>query len=219
MSRPWHKKDSRLLEQIKKEVQGRYPNLHFYPHNDRVIVRGTFPILEEGKELDRYAVEIALLADFPESVPLVWEVGGRIPRNADYHINAGGEACLFVPDERWRAYPPGATFLQFLDGPVRNFFLGQSIFRETCQWPFGQRPHGAPGIYQYYEELLGCADKEIVREYIDFLRKPQVKGHFSCPCKSGKIVRQCHRQQLADLRAKIPYDVAERSWGFVSKHT
>src|SRR5437899_11729328 len=131
MSKPWHKADPGLLEKMTAEVQAVYPNLHFYPEGDRVVVRGSFAICHSGEELDGYSYEIVLLADYPDAIPVVWEIGGRIPRDVDHHINKTGEACLFIPDERRKVYPPGTSFLEFLNGPVRNFFLSQSIFQRT----------------------------------------------------------------------------------------
>lgn len=212
MSRPWHKADPVRLEKMRAELQAVYPNLHFYPQGDRVLVRGTLPILHEGEELDRYAVEIVLLADYPNVLPLVFEVGGRVPRDADHHINREtGEACLFVPDEQWRVCPPEMGFLEFLNGPVRSFFLGQSLFRSTGEWPFGQRSHGAEGIREYYEELLGIHDILVILAYLECLSRPKLRGHWPCPCGSGKKLRDCHRSRVQELRDKISPAVAEKS--------
>ena len=215
MRRPWHRADPGLLEKMKAEVQGAYPNLHFYPTPDQVIVRGTFPIVHEGEVLDRYLVEIELPHDYPDAMPVVREVGGRVPRTVDYHVNSTGEACLFLPDERWSVYPPGTSFLAFLEGPVRNFFLGQSIFRLTGKWPFGERRHGPDGIRDYYTELLGTDDIKVILGYLECLARPVPKGHWECPCRSGKRLRDCHRAQFEDLRSKVAPSVAKRSLEFL----
>jgi hypothetical protein len=211
MSRPWHKADPGLLEKMKADVQAVYPNLHFHPGGDRVVVRGTFPIVHEGELLDRYLVEIELPSDYPNAIPVVREVGSRIPRSEDYHINRTGEACLFIPDERWLVYPPGTSFLEFLNGPVRNFFLGQSLFALTNMWPFGQRRHGADGIHEYYAQLLGTDELTLILGYLECLSRPVLKGHWECPCRSGERLRDCHRVQIEDLRTKISPAVAARS--------
>ena len=192
MSRPWHKADPARLEKMRAEVQAAYPNLHFYPQGDRVLVRGMLPILHEQEELDRYAVEIVLLADYPDILPLVFEVGGRVPRDADHHINREtGEACLFVPDERWRVCPPSMGFLEFLDGP--------------------------DGIREDYSELLGTEDATVILGYLECLSRPVLKGHWPCPCGNGKRLRDCHRAQVEELRAKIRPAVALRSWESLRK--
>lgn len=213
MNRSWHKTDPGLLDKIRDEVQTVYSNLHFYPQNDRVVVRGSFPIIDAGMELDRYSIEIVLLADYPTTIPLVWEIGGKIPRHADHHVNnESGEACLFIPDEQWKVYPTGTTFLEFLNVPVRNFFLGQSIFRRTGEWPFGQRGHGAAGIIEYYAELLGTDDVTIMLGYLECLSRLTLKGHCPCPCKSGKRIRDCHRYQINELRTNISRKLADKSY-------
>ena len=61
---------------------------------------------------------------------------------------------MLLPDERWRVWPPGTSLLTFLTGPVRSFFLAQSIVEEGEPWPFGQWAHGAKGVLQYYRELI-----------------------------------------------------------------
>ena len=213
MKRPWHKADPALLEKLAVEVQAVYPNLHFHPQSDRVVVRGTFPVVHDGEELDRYAVEIVLLHDYPDSIPLVFETGGRIPHHADYHVQAKtGEVCLFLADERWEVYPSGTSLLDFLDGPFRNFFLGQSLFRRTGEWPFGEHKHAADGIRDYYAKLLGTEDLGVIVGYLECLSRAVVKGHWTCPCGSGKRLRDCHRREIEELRAKIPPAVAKRSW-------
>jgi hypothetical protein len=210
--RPWHKADPALLEKLIAEIHEEFPTLHFYPEGDRVVLRGTFPVVYEGEVLDRYAVEIELLADYPASIPVAREVGGRIPRTADYHISDKGDACLFIPDERWRVYPKGTSLTTFLNGPVRNFFIGQSLFRLTGEWPFGQRGHGAQGTREYYEELLGTADMAVVIGYLECLSRPALKGHWPCPCGSGKRLRECHRAEIEGLRSQIAPALATRSW-------
>jgi len=212
MKKAWYKEDVALFEKIKKEVNSVYPNLHFYIKNDLVLVRGTFPILFEGRVLDRYVVEIELLRDYPKSIPIVREVGGRIPRTQDYHVNERGEACLFLPEECWRIYPTGTTFLDFLKGPVHNFFLGQSLVRLGQPWPFGAWAHGSRGRLEYYIELIGICDSEAILRFLNFLSKPQIKGHWDCPCGSGKRLRNCHFDKLLDLRNKIEQELAKKSF-------
>lgn len=212
MKNVWFKKDPGLFESLKADVAAVYPNLHFYVEKDLVLLRGTFPILHEGKVLDRYSVEIKLLPDYPESIPIVREIGDRIPRVADYHMNSCGDTCLFLPDERWEAYPPGTNFIDFLKGPVHNFFLSQALVQTGQPWPFGQHGHGANGIRDYYSKLLATEDPIAILKYLGYLSKPRLKGHWDCPCGSGKRLRNCHVNMLNDLRDKIPPHIASNSW-------
>lgn len=146
MSLPWHRANPALFEKERAEVEAAYPSLHFHVVNDVVFVRGTFPTVGEGEVLDRYRIEIELPRDSLKSTPIVREVANRIPQTSDRHMNpADGTACVLLPDERWRVWPIGATLLDFLNGPVRNFFLGQSLVEAGEPWPFGQWSHGVDG--------------------------------------------------------------------------
>lgn len=213
MSQPWHRAYPALFDKERAEVEAAYPNLHFHVVNDNVLVRGTFPIAFERKGLDGYLIEIELSRDYPKSIPIVRETGGRIPRTADRHMNpADGTACILLPDERWNVWPHGSTLLQFLDVPVRNFFLGQSLVELGDPWPFGQWGHGANGIREYYAQLLGADDIRVVTGYLDCLSKKKIKGHWPCPCRSGKRLRDCHSTLVQDLATKIARQVAAQSF-------
>ena len=214
MSQPWHRANPALFEKEKTEVEAAYPNLHFYVANEVVVVRGTFPIVFTGEVLDRHLIEVELPRDHPKSLPIVRETGGRIPRTPDRHMNpVDGTACVLLLDERWRVWPNGSTLLQFLDGPVHNFFLGQSLVELGDRWPFGQWSHGAEGIREFYTDVLGTVDIRVITGYLDCLGKKKIKGHWSCPCRSGKRLRDCHSALVQDLAAKIPRQVAIRSFG------
>jgi hypothetical protein len=180
-----------------------------------VYIRGSLFLydLERGQEIDRYTIEVELLPDYPKSIPLVREVDGRIPRIASRHINADGTACLFVPDERWRHYPESASIVDFIGGPVHQFFLGQSYFEITGQWLFGQRSHGIVGLLEYYAEILETKKFKVIYNFISYLSKPQIKGHWPCYCQSGKRLRNCHLKKVFEYRSKISIETAHDSLG------
>ncbi len=214
MRKPWHRANPALFDQVKSAVQSEYPNLHVYVEGDVVFIRGSFPFVQERRILDRYLIEIEFPRDYPESVPIVRETEGRIPRTLDFHMmDNTDKVCLFLPDEQWWAFPPGSTFQYFLNGPVRNYFLGQTLVRMGEPWPFGQRAHGIHGILEFYTEILGTSDLAVIVKYLEYLSKEgRIKGHWYCPCGSGKRLRHCHFHQLSDLRLKIPSYIARRSW-------
>ena len=115
MSQPWHRANPALFEKEKAEVEAAYPNLHCHIASEVVFVRGTFPIVFNEGVLDRYLIEIELPREYPKSIPIIRETGGRIPRTVDRHMNpADGTACVLLPDERWRVWPHGSTLLRFL---------------------------------------------------------------------------------------------------------
>lgn len=210
---PWHRKSPLLAEGIRADLRARYPHLHLFLEADgSSAVRGTFPVRSpDGRTLDRYQVSIEIPADYPRSLPVVREGGGRIPWKADFHVNPDGVACVLLPDDRWRCFPEGAPFVQFLDGPVHDFFLGQSLVALGERWPFGQWSHGAAGVREYYEWLLQTNDAKTIIRYLRVLAIPNPKGHLECPCGSGEKLRRCCRAKIDDLATKIPPVVARKA--------
>lgn len=204
MTHLWHRENPELYETEKAEVEAHFPDLRLVVEGDVVYVRGSFAIMFEGQVLDRYSVELKLPPDHPKSLPVIREVGGRIPYREDLHMNsADGTACVLLPDERWRLWPPGAPLLSFLTGALHSFFLAQSLVEAGEPWPFGQWAHGAKGVFQYYRELLKTADLSVIITYLEYLTAKKVKGHWPCPCKSSKRLRNCHFGVVTGLKAKI----------------
>lgn len=115
---------------------------------------------------------------------------------------ADGTACVLLPDERWRLWPPGTPLLNFFTGPLHSFFLAQSLVEAGEPWPFGQWAHGAKGVFQYYREVLKTADLRVITTYLEYCTAKKVKGHWPCPCGSNRRLRDCHLSLVSDLRAK-----------------
>lgn len=201
----WHLRDPDGFEREKAEVERAYTYLHFSVKDDQIRIYGSLEIKEGAKVLDRYAIEIHLPDSYPDSVPVVFEVGGRIPRTQDRHcFEQTGASCVLLREERWRVWPTGSSLLQFVDGPVRNYFISQAVFERDGVWPLGQWEHGLYGQKQYYRETFGTDDLPKVSKYLEYLAAEKVKGHWDCPCGSGKRLRNCHMSLVLDLRGKIP---------------
>lgn len=193
--------------ELQNEVTAIQPYLSVLKVTEGFLVRGKFMIVLEGEVVDEYAVEISIPNDFPHKMPTIWETGCRIPRVAERHIGiieTNGAACVMTPENYyvWQS-ENNASFCNFLRGPVTHFFIGQSLKERGLTWPVGERAHGVIGLLQWYEETLGLHDHQAIIWCVHFLCQKSVKGHLSCPCKSGRIVRKCHARLLL-LHRQIP---------------
>jgi hypothetical protein len=205
------------INSLRQELSERYPDLTVSWDRNKLIVKGSFPIVYEGMVLTIYQIEI----EWPSNnnkVPILRETAGRIPWVTDRHMNpTNGEACLLVPEE-WLVRPSEEkTLLNFLDGPVRNFFIGQSLVDRGEPWPWGERPHGYSGLIEAYGEMLGIRDERAVCRCLDYLSRSDVKGHWDCYCGSGQKLRKCHIEALKSLRKEIPQDVARSALDRLAK--
>jgi hypothetical protein len=211
MRRAWHKAQPDALQRLKERIEQEFPELRLSVQGDVVFLKGSFPVRYGDEILDRYEIELEIPPDLGDSVPRLRETGGRIPWELDRHIiPASGEACPVVPEE-WLLRPECGSILSFLRGPVRNFFISQSLVERGDPWPFGERAHGRPGLIQYYEELFQTNDPAAIVRYLECLSRDGLKGHWECPCGSRRRLRDCHIEQLRILRRRMPRLTARRA--------
>lgn len=212
--RDWRITNTDFFQKFKEAINNKYKTLHILIEDDTVYIRGTlFLDSADGRELDHYSIEIQIPHNFPKGLPIVREIGGRLPKITDRHFNPVDEtACLFLPDERYKYYPEGSTIVDFIEGPVRSFLYWQSDYDlNKGKSSFGERGHADKGIIEFYAEEIGISDKAVIIKLLDYLTKKKVKGHWNCYCGSGKQLRYCHFDKLKDLRKKILRDDALKS--------
>lgn len=210
MSEPWFKADPPALDRLERTLRAQYPTLHAFVEGEACSVRGTYPVTADGKVIDRYELEIALPSDYPASLPLVWETGGRIPREADRHVFPDtGSLCLGVPLALWIQLKGDFSLPTVLDIPVRNFLIGNALVEKGEPWPHGDRSHGAAGILEFCGDLLGTSEPMAIAQFLLALVKGKVRGHWLCPCGSGEIIRKCHKEAVEALRGVPPGVVAQ----------
>ncbi len=197
----WHMDDPLALGRLRKILRDRYPTLHVRMRGDFVHVEGTFAALTEDAHEDRYAINVRLPADYPRSIPSIWETAGRIERNIDRHVfPATGALCVGVPVELWINLKGDFCIENYLEKAVRPYLIGNSLFEEGQPWPFSQSSHGSYGVLEFYERHLGTRDSRVVGRFLLDLLKGKVKGHWPCPCGSGQPLRKCHGEQVNALK-------------------
>ncbi len=211
------KRLAELIDDIQSVLAFDQPGLHAKIHRQFVKIEGIFVVSPtrghaptSGGALGSFRIGIFLDGNFPFTEPAVVELDGRIPRTPDHHINDDGTCCLEVW-EAWLANHGNASVQDFFDGPLRNFFLGQLHKKATGSFPFGEHEHGAVGVIAAYAELLGCGtDIDIVRNHLHALTQHPPRGHWDCPCNSGKRIRNCCREKLLEIGQRVPPQLAKQ---------
>jgi hypothetical protein len=193
---------------LQRSLSPKYPDLTVSCAGKKIYVRGAFPVIHDGEVLDRYQVEIEW-SERDKEAPLLRETAGRIPRIDDRHINKDGEACIFVPEE-WLVRPRDEkTLIHYLDGPVRDYFIWQSLCEDGQSLPWKGRSHYIPGLIEAYGEMVGFRGESSIRCCLEYLSKKKIKPHWLCPCGSGKQLRHCHLGHICNLQLKIPRSIAK----------
>lgn len=200
----WWEKDSDLYEDLKKNLLDFPALIMSIELNRAVVLTGEWHVYGKERLITTYNVRIVLPSDFPKGVPLVYEVGGVIPQDADHHINPDGTACLFAPPERWEKWPEGASIAVFLNGPVRDFFFSQAFYERTGQWPFGEWSHGDVGVIEYYFEKLGTSSFTILEGLVQLSQYHSPSRQWRCPCGNNKRYKECHWRLMEPLIKGLP---------------
>src|SRR5437879_1350610 len=141
MKGSWHRERPTLFDEVRTDVGRFCTTLHVFVADETVRVRGTFPVRHGVEVLDEYRIEIELPPDYPDKLPIVREIGGRIPWEADRHISTDGSACVLLPEDRWWVFPPNKPFFDYLTVPLHNYFLAQSVVEGGGAWPFRAHEH------------------------------------------------------------------------------
>ncbi|MGO1074785.1 SEC-C metal-binding domain-containing protein [Inquilinus sp. CA228] len=204
----WFEKSPSLLEELRRDLQNNYPTLHAHIRHTGVIVAGTFPLVDDaGAVIDRYAVEVVLPDTYPRALPNAWETGGRIPREIDRHIYPKtGALCLGFPAELCLMLAGDFTVGNFIRKALVPYLLGNSLVEAGEPWPFGESAHGLIGALEFYKRCLGTDDPIVIGKFLLDLANNKVRGHWTCPCGSGKPLRKCHGEQIWLLR-DVPSNV------------
>jgi hypothetical protein len=194
------------------ELRERFPSLELkldIAKREAVAV-GVLPLSSDVG----YQLTIQIPPGYPEEVPTLHCLPEEIPKK-DFRHNSGESACLCARCDYRKHWPRGSSLADFVQSLVIPFLTCQHYFDIHGYWPkTGEREHGAPGIVQAYSEFcrpLGDVTGEMIGRIVRMLiRSGLPKGHNSCPCGSGKRIRDCHRLELEQMRRMIsPCDAAK----------
>jgi len=195
------------------ELVSFFPKLKEVPCPDGIpVVRGELDIRDgNGTRWETYQIEIKFKDGFPNVFPAVFEIGGKIPRIADWHIYEDTSACCIAVDPEERLIcKNGITLTDFVKHHVLPYFFNQTHRKVEGYYPNGEFSHGIYGVYEFYSEILRTNGN--VRETIrlmSIIASIERPGRtYDCFCGSKEKFRRCHKNaydRLSPLGKKIIY--------------
>jgi hypothetical protein len=203
-----------LLPKVGEVLERHQPGLAATLQSGRISVAGVFVCQSDEGPFDQFEIEMTISSLFPQKEPWLFEVGGRIPRTVERHVFPSSGRCCLGLWEAWLLKTPIADFASYLAGPVTSYFVSQSIFKMTGEWPFGEQGHGDDEIAATYAEALDLPAEADHKSYLKLLSSPLLLGNPLCPCGSGARLRNCHWRSIRERRRRIPAfirkDISER---------
>lgn len=210
---PRYRRDPADLERVRLEVASVQPKLEFVDQGEAVLLRGIFDVQDADRVHAAFEIELLPCPDSAHGVPVVREVGGRIPWVTDpHHVNSDGTLCVVLPDAYWYDYPGGLSLAGYLSGPLRAHLAGQELVLRGDPWPAGEWAHGEAGVRQFYEGLLKITGDGTLARMLDFAARDVIPLLLECPCGSHKPVRDCHAPTLHQLQERLPRAVRRAAW-------
>lgn len=164
-------------------------------------LKGEINLVDDGSgSIDTYSVEILATSNFPNSFPVVFEVGNKIPINYDWHVyETDGHCCIKTTPEEMLACKKGITLSGFIEEEVKPYFFNQT-FRRLNGYFYQERSHGLKGWIEFFKETFNTTDMDLIKEGLKFISKKEKPDRVSlCFCGSGKKYRKCHRDTYDKL--------------------
>lgn len=195
--------NKQLLKQQVSELNQKYQCLVYKQQDGKNLISGTLPfcaLYNDRTIEDEYEIEIFMPDDYPNTPPTVKETKGRIPE--EFHRNKDDDStlCLGAPIAVSMKFKENPCLLHFVDQQVVPYLFSYSSYIKYGDMPIGELQHGGEGILTHYREVFDISDGLSVLGLLRILSDNDYRGHHSCPCGSGKRVRNCHGNVLRELR-------------------
>jgi len=175
-----------------------------------IKVYGNYKICNQLKNEvfeDCFAIEIIIPDGFPDAIPTVKTVDGRIrASNYNGHIYPNGQFCLEIDTAIADFMQDNQSLLDFLSRYLDTYLCGFLFYTKYKRMPFGERRHGFIGMMDYYCEVFEVGDIKPAFSLLVCLFSDNLKGHIQCPCQSGKRYRDCHRERIHKLKTSGLYE-------------
>lgn len=175
------------------EAISTFPDLSIVHYDGQDILKGILDIRDESSAvIGSFSVEIYPTEKFPYRFPKIFEVGGDIPCNADWHKYPDKSCCITVEQDEILKCQHGITLLNFIEKEAIPYFANQ-LFRIKEGRYLNEYPHGKSGIRIFYNELFKSKDWEFWYSCYDHaFRSSQTRRNGKCYCNSGKKYKKCH---------------------------
>ena len=148
-------------------------------------------------------VKVELHPSYPDTPPVVYDVGKRFPSSPDYHNEHDGKLCLTLPQRKSLDLSGDDALVKLLDQVV--LFAHRAFIREqTGAWPGPEEPHGQEAVLRLlHEETMGVDDPAARQRLDEVVRGEDPSRNSRCPCGSGSKYKACHLLYVQAARRAV----------------
>jgi hypothetical protein len=184
------------------------PELRLQPVSDATVVIEGMYLLDAthpsaGRVTRSFKLQIKIPLDFPEELPIVFEVGGVIPQQGDFHVNQTDYSlCLGSHISLKRVLRDSGDISRYFAEALRPYLYAVSVKLERGgKFVFGELRHGSPGIVQDLADDLQIPESRVV-DALALLTLPEEAALGQvCPCGCEQTLRNCETHaRLCEVR-------------------
>lgn len=201
-----------MNEEFEKDIEGvvsYFPKLEIREIDGYKILAGELDIIDDsGKLWDTYQIEIHPSPKYPYRFPLLFEVGGRIPKIADWHIFLNKACCLEIPPKEIIICKNGIRVKDYIEKFAIPYLANQTYRIREGHYKNGEYSHDGLGLIDFY---LPKMKTDNLKQALIWMKEISNGKYFtrssfhSCFCGSGKQIKNCHYDTLSLLN-QIPSD-------------
>lgn len=161
------------------DVCREFSHLRIKHADGKQYLKGTIEISDtEHAATKSYLIEIHFAEGFPYRFPKLYEVGGDIPCEADFHKYPDNSCCITVGFDEFSECIKGISVLQFIKKQVIPYFANQWYRQLTGKYK-NEYSHGKKG------------QLECLCDYAFDEKKNNLGRNDKCFCGSNKKYKKC----------------------------
>ena len=192
-----------------------YPHVSIRPAaGPGVVIQGLFHFAARHEShpeiIDSFELRIVVPPAFPKDLPEVTELGKKIPRNGDFHVNPNATFCLGSPLRLLWKLSQRPSLLGFTSHCLVPYLYAVSHkLQFGGELLFGELKHDTEGIVEDYLDLFGLSNPEQVRRVLHLLGMKKRRANKElCPCECGNRLGRCRfNKRMRQFRQR-----SSRSW-------
>lgn len=196
-----HRSGVEIFRKEAKQIGSYYKGLTYAEKSSIPLITGNLDLIDEvGNPVDSYSIEVYCSEKYPYGFPLVFEVGGKLPINIDWHVfEQDGHCCIKAIPEEILLCSKGINLIHFIEKELKPYFFNQT-FRRLNGYYVKERPHGIMASIEYFGEALMTKDIKLIIKMLDFIStRVEYKSTKKCICGSNRKYKKCHRRVFRNI--------------------
>lgn len=185
------------------DVLFHFPDLKVIEKDNKKFLKGVLDIPNsEGEIVYSFLIEIHCTKSFPYRFPKLYEIGGYIPCEADWHKYNDNSCCITVEPEEILICKNGITVLSFIRNQVIPYLANQSYRMLEGEYK-DEYPHGTEGYAMFYSNLMKTSDVKLWLQYVNYAfveMAGKAERNKLCFCGSGIKYKNCHDKVFDQIR-------------------